>query len=105
MLSLEPAQDGFIRESFLHNELQNGLEPAKNITIALTDEANNIMQSVQDIVSLPRLRDDQFLQGVSDAKQNIHQMIEQVHTFDHQATSKESWFKLSVLYKLFIVAK
>lgn len=45
------------------------------------------MQSVQDIVSLPRLRDDQFLQRVSDAKQNIHQTIEQVHTFDHQATS------------------
>ena len=87
LFSLEPTKDGFIRESYLQNELQNALELTKNLTMTLTDEANKILQSVQDIVSLPSLHDDQVLQQVDHAKQKINQTIEQVHTFDHQTTS------------------
>ena len=54
--------------------------------MTLTDEANKLLQSIQDIVALLSLHDDQFLQQVDHAKQKINQTIEQVHTFDYQTT-------------------
>ncbi|WP_332651308.1 LXG domain-containing protein, partial [Lysinibacillus sp. 54212] len=58
LLDLEPARDGLIRQSFLEGELHQGILHAKNTTIALTGEANDIMQTVSDIVALPPLRED-----------------------------------------------
>ncbi|MDQ0219757.1 hypothetical protein ELQ35_20570 [Peribacillus cavernae] len=54
--SFEPSESGFISESFLEGDLDNGLQKAMNTTIELTNETNSIIQSVQDIVSIPFFR-------------------------------------------------
>lgn len=68
LYSLEPASNGLIRQSFLENELEQGLQRTKESTIGLTNEANAVMNSVKDIISLPRLDDGEFLQGVIQAQ-------------------------------------
>ncbi|HZG70980.1 MAG TPA: LXG domain-containing protein [Chondromyces sp.] len=82
--SLEPAQSGFIRQSYLDNELEQGLEQVKTITTELANEANQSMGKVQDIVSLPLLEDDNFLQELNRAKMEKQQTIERMYEFDHQ---------------------
>ncbi|MGE7763992.1 ribonuclease YeeF family protein [Peribacillus sp. NPDC096540] len=82
--SVEPASNGVIRESFLQHELETGLNQAKDITAELTNETNNTMQSVSDIVALPKLQDQSFIQQVGEAKRNKEQTIEKLHTFDRE---------------------
>lgn len=84
--ALEPSYKGFIRQNYLENELEQGLQNADNVTRDLTDEANGIIQSVSDIVFLPRLEDDEFALHVRQAKQQKQETIERLNEFDQQQT-------------------
>ncbi|MER2077171.1 T7SS effector LXG polymorphic toxin, partial [Psychrobacillus psychrotolerans] len=55
--SLEPDSSGYILETFLDGELEQGLTLIGELTASLTDEANSIMDQVSDIVALPHLDD------------------------------------------------
>ncbi|WP_433959806.1 T7SS effector LXG polymorphic toxin [Cytobacillus horneckiae] len=61
--ALEPSPSGVIRQSFLENDLAQGLRRAEMNTSDLTSEANSIIQSVQNIVSLPLLEEEMFVRN------------------------------------------
>ncbi|RIW38950.1 hypothetical protein D3H55_00945 [Bacillus salacetis] len=84
---LEPAQNGYIQEGFLQNEIENGLNRGRDIVMDLTSESNGTIQSVQDIVSLPRLTDAHFLQEVHTARQQKDQTVEKLHQFDQSQSA------------------
>ncbi|MGM9966254.1 MAG: T7SS effector LXG polymorphic toxin, partial [Rummeliibacillus sp.] len=81
--ALESASNGRIVEAFLAEDLQNSLQNTANHTITLTDETNQTIQSVQDIVAAPLLHDTFFLEEVDDAKSQIKDTVEKVHQFDY----------------------
>ena len=66
--ALEPNANGFIRETFLEGEVEAGLTEISQMTSSLTDEANDIMNQVADIVALPHLNDSDVQEGVLDAR-------------------------------------
>ncbi|MGM0853711.1 MAG: ribonuclease YeeF family protein [Bacillota bacterium] len=84
---LEPAQNGYIQENFLQHDVENGLNRGRDIVMDLTSESNETIQSVQDIVSLPRLQDDSFLQQVHVARQQKDQTVEKLHQFDQSQSA------------------
>lgn len=84
LTALEPASEGFIRESFLEHEVFNGLETIKERTVSLIDETNQVIGSVADIVALPKLDDAYVLQGIKIADQQRDETIGKLHTFDQQ---------------------
>ncbi|MER2090553.1 MAG: LXG domain-containing protein [Sporosarcina sp.] len=84
--SLEPSSTGFIRESFLEGEVESGLTAVSQVTAALTDESNTIMDQVSDIVALPHLYDQEVQQGVSDGKRKRDETVTNVHQFDAEQT-------------------
>ncbi|WEG18946.1 LXG domain-containing protein [Alkalihalophilus pseudofirmus] len=82
--ALEPASNGRIQESFLEQEVDNGLKQLELVTTALTNQTNATMQKVQDIVYLKPLQDDEVRQYVQKAKQEKDQTLEQLHQFDYE---------------------
>ncbi|WP_299745439.1 ribonuclease YeeF family protein [uncultured Rossellomorea sp.] len=85
---LEPAQNGYIQENFLQHDMENGLNRGRDMVMDLTTESNETIQSVQDIVSLPRIQDDFFLQQVHIARQQKDQTVEKLHQFDQSQSAK-----------------
>ena len=85
--SLEPDVSGFIRQESLEGEVEQGLNNAKQVTEELTNETNNILDSVSDIVSLPNLDDSEVQAGVQDAKRERNQTLEHLMQFDQSQTS------------------
>ena len=85
--AFEPANNGYIKEVFLENEVADGLKNIKEKTIFLTEEANDIMSSVSDIVYLPKLDDSYVVQSVANAEEKRDVTVGQLHTFDQQQTS------------------
>jgi len=83
LFNVEPAINGVIVEPFLTGELQHGLQHVADQTATLTDEANSIIFSVQDIVSVPHLNDSEFLQEVNIAKKHIHDTVDELNQFDY----------------------
>lgn len=86
LATFEPSENGFISESFLTHELDHGLKKTKSITTDLTDEANDIINSVSDIVSLPHLDDHLYLQAVDTAMKEKEETIQRLYEFDHKYT-------------------
>ncbi|UXH46446.1 T7SS effector LXG polymorphic toxin [Rossellomorea vietnamensis] len=87
---LEPSPDGFMRQSFLDNEVEEGLHRARQITVELTGEANATIRSVSDIVSVPRIQDWSFLQQVTHAQEEKELSLRKLHEFDHTQTASLS---------------
>ncbi|WP_051291209.1 ribonuclease YeeF family protein [Fictibacillus gelatini] len=85
--SLEPAEDGFIDEEFLEHHLEQGLKKIESVTIELTDEANRIMKSVNDIVDLPQIQDEGVLSEIHQARKKKRQTLEQLYRFDYVQTN------------------
>ena len=85
---LEPMDEGHIVEEFLETKVEEGLAASADITTALTDEANAIMDEVADIVSLPKLDDTLVHESIADAKIKRDDTIEALHTFDSTQTAQ-----------------
>ncbi|WP_146548949.1 T7SS effector LXG polymorphic toxin [Rummeliibacillus suwonensis] len=80
---LESAKNGRIDEAFLTEDLKTSLQSTASRTITLTDEANQTILSIQDIVATPSLNDVSFLEEVTDAQKQIQTTVEKVHRFDY----------------------
>ncbi|MGG3805947.1 ribonuclease YeeF family protein [Metabacillus fastidiosus] len=84
--AVEPEKNGYIHESFLENDLSQGLNNIKNKTIEMTDEVNDIVDKVDDIVSLPKISDDEVIKGIQYSKKKIDNMVTKLHKFDTEQT-------------------
>ncbi|MEK4402806.1 T7SS effector LXG polymorphic toxin, partial [Sporosarcina sp. FSL K6-6792] len=78
--------NGFIRETFLEGEVEAGLTEISQLTSSLTDEANDIMNQVADIVALPHLNDSDVQEGVRDARRKRDHTIADLYEFDANQT-------------------
>ncbi|MCG1021167.1 ribonuclease YeeF family protein [Sutcliffiella horikoshii] len=85
--SVEPASNGVIKESFLQHDVDQGLNQARDFVMDLADETNRKVQSVSDIVSLPRIQDGSFQGQVHAARNHVDQTLEKLHRFDQTQTS------------------
>ncbi|MCY8025648.1 T7SS effector LXG polymorphic toxin [Bacillus sonorensis] len=85
--SLEPNHNGFISQSFLEHELENGLNAADRTTKHLVSKANTTIAKVSHIVDLPDLNDNEFHEQNRKALTDINQTIEKLHAFDREQTN------------------
>ncbi|QKY70324.1 hypothetical protein Len3610_12615 [Lentibacillus sp. CBA3610] len=86
LASLESDEQGYIRESFLQEDVKQGLKNAENVTMTLTDEANHVISAVRDIVPLPSVDDSDFLDRSQQARKKTDHTLEKLYTFDSEST-------------------
>ncbi|WP_317947720.1 LXG domain-containing protein, partial [Rossellomorea marisflavi] len=87
---VEPAPHGVIEQSFLDHEVEDGLHRVKQTTLDMTNEANATIQRVSDIVSIPRIQDEDFLQKLANAQRDKAQTVEKLYEFDRNQTASLS---------------
>ncbi|WP_106498330.1 T7SS effector LXG polymorphic toxin [Lentibacillus sp. Marseille-P4043] len=88
--SYEPNENGLVREDFMDNDVQNGLDKAEKVTAALVEEANGIIASVSDLVSIPNVDMEEFGSAVQKGKSKVKNHIEQLYDLDSQQTKSLS---------------
>ncbi|QHZ47013.1 T7SS effector LXG polymorphic toxin [Bacillus sp. NSP9.1] len=85
--SLEPNHNGFISQSFLEHELENGLNAADRTTKHLVSKTNATIAKVSHIVDLPDLNDSDFHEQNQKALKEISTTLEKLHAFDREQTN------------------
>ncbi|MDP4552891.1 LXG domain-containing protein [Alkalihalobacillus macyae] len=80
--TLEPSEEGFIRQDYIENDLTNGLNKANNNTSQLVSETNAIIGSVSDIIYAPKLDDDRFHSTHQKALKESDQTVDDLLKFD-----------------------
>ncbi|MFP7253892.1 T7SS effector LXG polymorphic toxin [Terribacillus goriensis] len=88
VLSFEPNESGFIRQKFLEGELTSKMQKAQDSLSATTDAINQQLNSVSDLASVSHVKDDVFLDSITDAKKRITKTIDNMYEMDSNATSK-----------------
>src|SRR5690625_7571247 len=66
--SFESDPNGFISQEFLENDVEEGLDEVEKTTIELTDDANSIIESVQDIVNVEKNDETEVVETVQRRK-------------------------------------
>ncbi|MCY7774456.1 T7SS effector LXG polymorphic toxin [Bacillus licheniformis] len=85
--SLEPNHNGFISQSFLEHQLENGLHAADRTTKHLVSKTNATIAKVSHIVDLPDLNDSGFHEQNQKALKEISTTLEKLHAFDRGQTN------------------
>lgn len=83
----EPSPDGFIHQGFIEHEVSRGLNQSLEWTTDVVHQANQAMTKVSDLVSLPPLNISEFDHSIYAAKNNIREVVEQLHHLDANQTS------------------
>lgn len=82
LLSFESFEDGFISEAFLDSDVKQGLDKVQDISAVYTDEANAVIDEVKDIASFPKIEDSDLIAVISDGKDKVNNLIEEMHKVD-----------------------
>src|SRR5699024_4661397 len=84
--SYESDENGLVRQDFMENDVQRGLDKVETVATGIADEANKVMDNISDIVSLPPLDLEEFSHAVQKGKDKVNLHIEQLHELDHKQT-------------------
>lgn len=97
LTALESNPNGFIRESFLEGEVEEGLTEISQVTSHLTEESNAIMNQVADIVALPHLDDSGVQDGVTNARKKRDNTVTDLNEFDSTQTNALAIIEAAIL--------
>ncbi|MBM7543014.1 LXG domain-containing protein [Amphibacillus cookii] len=84
----EPQDDGYLKEGYITQNLNNDLSQLEDITIALVDEVNQEINQVRDIIGLSQVDDHPFLQELQTGHQYLNEVVEDLHLLDKEQTNK-----------------
>lgn len=85
--TFESNESGFVRQAFLEEDMGDGFDYVGKRTTELTEDANNILERVQDIVSLKKIDDSEVLENVDKGKKKADNIVEKLIELDDQETS------------------
>ena len=96
--ALEPDPSGHIKEAFLESDIEHALNELSSTVSRLTSDANSIMDSVADIVSLPHLNDSDVQGGVRDARIHKDDTVTGLREFDYSQTNGLASIETALLH-------
>ena len=82
--SFEPSESGYVKQEYIENDVEDGLENVKDTAIKYTDEANSIIDSVSDIVSISHIDESNLVDKVQQGKKNAEEIVEELYALDDE---------------------
>ncbi|TXL66723.1 hypothetical protein FHP05_04890 [Cerasibacillus terrae] len=86
--TFEPDENGYVSQEFLENDVKNGLDEVKTTAIDLTSEANSIIGSVQDIVSIEKIDESEVVDNVQRGKDKADHIVDELNILDEYGVSQ-----------------
>src|SRR5690625_2046077 len=86
--SFESSEGGYVRQDFLEIDVAESFDKVGTQTIELTDDANSIIESVQDLVTIKKIDDSEVLEDVRRGKERAKEIVEELTILDEYGASK-----------------
>lgn len=87
----ESNQNGFVRQQFIEADMQQGLHKLLTTAQNITNDANDNIRSIQDLVSIAPLNDNELIASVKHLRNNAEETMDQLVQLDHaQSNTLES---------------
>ncbi|UTR14966.1 LXG domain-containing protein [Salipaludibacillus sp. LMS25] len=89
--SFEPNNAGYINETVLQNDVDQGLTNVANTAASITADVNDVISRISDIVSLQPLDASEVIEDVNRGKKSVLDVVEKLHALDEsQAASLQT---------------
>lgn len=85
--SFESSKDGYISQAYIENDVKEGFEKVETTTIEMTNDANNILANVQDLVSIKNIDESEVMDAVTRGNTKAAEIVEELHALDESQTS------------------
>src|SRR5690625_513802 len=86
--TFEPNPNGYISQKYLEGDVEAAFDEVEKKTIELTDDANSIIESVQDIVTVDKLDETEVVENVQRGKDMTRDIVDELHILDEYGSSK-----------------
>src|SRR5690625_746013 len=86
--TFEPNPNGYISQKYLEGDVEDAFDEVEKKTIELTDDANSIIESVQDIVTVDKLDETEVVENVQRGKDMTRDIVDELHILDEYGSSK-----------------
>lgn len=70
------------------NEVEEGFDKVETTVTELTSDANSIIASVEDIVSISEIDESKVIEDVQGGKEKANEVVEELHILDEFETSQ-----------------
>src|SRR5690625_4169309 len=78
----EGNSEGLVKEDYLENDVKGGYDKVEEKTIELTDDANSILDSINDLVTIDKINETEVVRSVQRGKQNVDDIVSNLHALD-----------------------
>lgn len=85
--TFESSSEGYIKQEYLENDVEEGLDKVKRVAEGLSDEANTALDEVKDIVTLNKIDPGELVKSVQTGKQKTNDTLENLHELDRSQTA------------------
>lgn len=85
--TFESSSEGYIKQEYLENDVEEGLDKVKRVAEGLSDEANIALDEVKDIVTLTKIDPGELVKSVQTGKQKTNNTLENLHELDRTLTA------------------
>ncbi len=85
--TFELSSEGYIKQEYLENDVEEGLDKVKRGAEGLSDEANTALDEVKDIVTLTKIDPGELVKSVQTGKQKTNNTLENLHELDRTQTA------------------
>lgn len=85
--SFEARENGYVDQRFLEGDVEAGFDAVEEKTIELTDEANVVIESIQDIINVTKLDESEVVDNVRRGKRKSQHIVEKLHSLDDTHSS------------------
>ncbi|MYL58321.1 hypothetical protein GLW20_12465 [Virgibacillus halodenitrificans] len=80
--TFESSSEGYIKQEYLENDVEEGLDKVKRVAEGLSDEANTALDEVKDIVTLTKIDPGELVKSLQTGKQITNNTLENLHELD-----------------------
>lgn len=80
--SFESNESGYVSQNYLENDVDNAFDNVEKKTIELTDEANLVIEDIQDIVTVEKLNESEVVNHVQRGKKKAQDVVESLQAMD-----------------------
>lgn len=79
---------GYVNQEYLENDVEDGFDKVEKQAVELTDDANGIIEGVQDLVSVKRIDESEVVEDVQLGKEKAQEIVEELNILDEYEASQ-----------------
>lgn len=84
----EPNESGYVSQAYIENDVVEGFDKVKTQVTELTNDANGIIDNINDLVTIPEFNESTVMDDIQDGEKKAKDIVEELNILDEFEASQ-----------------